>query len=522
MLTRHPHAPQPPLATPAPAPPVAWHVVLVPALVFVGLHLATNAGYGIFRDEYYYLACAKRLAWGYVDHPPLSIAVLAVWTAAFGDGAWSIRVLPTLSGGAVVVIAALIAAELGGRRSAQLLAAIAAGTTGVTAVLGGFYSMNALDLLFWAVAWWLVARLLRTGEPRLWVWLGATLGLGLMNKVGLLLFGASLAAALPFTPARRWLITRWPWIGGALAAVIIAPHVVWQTAHGWPTLEFIDAAQQHKIAAMTLPQYVGEVILEQHPPNVLVWLAGLGWLLTAASARRFRLLGLTAFLVLALLVVQASKPYYAAGVFPVLFAAGGCAWERWTSGRQRAGWAPAALAALLVLTWIPLLPMTYPVLSPARYMRWQRAIGIAPAASEAGHAAAEMPQHYSDRFGWEELAVAVSKAYEALPEADRPSAVVIAANYGQAAALEYWARRYTLPPVVSGHNNYFLWGPGDRRWDPALVVGYDEEDAREAYADVQEVARVSAPWALERNTVLVARGLTRPRNSVWPLLRRFI
>jgi dolichyl-phosphate-mannose--protein O-mannosyl transferase len=125
-------------------------MVLAPALVLVGLHLATNAGYGIFRDEYYYLACAKRLAWGYVDHPPLSIAVLAAWTAAFGDGMWSIRVLPTMSGGAVVVIAALIAAELGGRRSAQVLAAIAAGIAGVTAVRSGFYSMNAFDVLFWA------------------------------------------------------------------------------------------------------------------------------------------------------------------------------------------------------------------------------------------------------------------------------------------------------------------------------------------------------------------------------------
>ncbi len=522
MPTRDLDSSAPVPASALPRTPVAWALVLAPALVLVCLHLVTNAGYGMFRDEYYYLACAKRLDWGYVDHPPLSIAILAAWTTVFGDGAWSLRVLPTLCGGAVVVVAGLIAAELGGRRVAQLLAAIAIGTAGVTAVLTGFYSMNAFDVLLWALAWWLLARWLRTGEPRLWVWLGLVLGLALMNKVGILVLGVALAAALVLTPERRWLTTRWPWIGGAVAAVIFAPHVVWQVAHGWPSLEFIENAQRHKIAAMTLTQFLGEVVLEQHPPGAIVWLAGLAWLLVAPSARRFRLLGLSALFTLALLVVQASKPYYVAGVFPLLFAAGACAWDTWTREGRRTRQVPALLAAVLVASWVPLIPLAYPMLSPERFARWQQTLGIVPVASEPSHAAAELPQHYSDRFGWEELAIEVSKAYRSLPAEDRASSVVIADNYGQAAALEYWARRYELPPVVSGHNNYFLWGPGERPWEPALVVGYSEDQARDAYADVRPVAEVRAPWALQRSTVLVARGLKVPRESLWPRLRSFI
>lgn len=503
------------------ASPIAWSLLLVPATAHVLLHLATNGRYGMFIDEYYYLACARRLAWGYVDHPPLSIAVLKAWTSVFGDGVWSIGVLPTLCGGALVIIVGAIAAEFGGRRFAQLLAATAMAVAGVAAVITGFYSMNAIDLVVWATAWWLLARLLRTGEPRLWLWLGLVLGLGLMNKVGVLVFGLALVVSMTLTSERRWLWTRWPWIAGGIALAIFTPHLIWQATHGWPTLEFIENATSQKIVAMSVQQYFAEVLLEQHPANLVVWGFGVVWLLLSNDGRRFRLLGVAFITTIALLLAQASKPYYAAGAFPVALAAGGCAWERWTERHGRR-WARPVVLIALVATWAPLAPLAFPVLSPEGYVRWQEAVGIAPAAQEVGHRGASMPQHYADRFGWEEMAAAVSDAYRALLPEERAGSVVIATNYGRAAALEYWARKYDLPPVVSGHNNYWFWGPPDRPWSVAITVGIDEDDVRAAAEDVRQVAIVDAPWALSRHKVLVVRRLTRPRERIWERLRVFI
>lgn len=500
---------------------LAWGLLLVPATVHVLLHLSTNSRYGMFIDEYYYLACAKRLAWGYVDHPPLSIAVLAAWTSVFGDGVWSIRVLPALCGGALVVLVGATAAELGGRRFAQLLAATAVALAGVVAVITGFYSMNALDLLFWGVAWWLLARLLRTGEPRVWPWMGFVLGLGLLNKVGLLVLGPALLVSMALTSERRWLWTRWPWVAGGIALAIFVPHLLWQATHAWPTLEFVENAKRHKITVMPVHQYLAEMVLEQHPPNLLVWGAGVAWLLLAGDGRRFRLLGLAFVATIALLLAQASKPYYVAGAFPVALAAGGCAWERWTEPRARR-WARSVLLATLVATWLVFVPLAFPVLSPEGFARWQRVVGIAPAAQEVGHQGAAIPQHYADRFGWEEMAAAVSQAYRSLTPEERSACVVIAANYGRAAALEYWARKYDLPPVISGHNSYWFWGPGNRPWSVVITVGIDEDDVRASAADVRQAAVVDAPWALSRHQILVARGLTRSREQIWQGLRFFI
>ncbi|MEJ2720499.1 MAG: glycosyltransferase family 39 protein, partial [bacterium] len=214
-----------------PAQPVAWGLLLIPAAAQLLLHLLTNGRFGMFRDEYYYLACAARPAWGYVDQPPFSIWVLSAWTSVFGDSVQSIRVLPALCGSGLIVLTGATAAQLGGGRWAQMLAGLAATVGAAGLVICGSYSMNCFDLLFWLGAYYLLIRIARTGDGKWWLWLGLVLGLGLFNKIGLLTFGLALVIALLATRHRRYFTDRRLYLAGAIAMAFLVPYLVWNAAH---------------------------------------------------------------------------------------------------------------------------------------------------------------------------------------------------------------------------------------------------------------------------------------------------
>jgi 4-amino-4-deoxy-L-arabinose transferase-like glycosyltransferase len=489
-------------------------VVAIAAAVLIA-HLLTAGNYGIFRDEYYYLACSHRLDWGYVDHPPLSIWILAAVRAVLGDGILALRIVPAMCGSVLVVLASRIAARLGGGSFAQSLAALSMAIVGVVQVISGFYSMNAIDLVVWSGAWLILATWVAEPTTRRMAALGALLGLGLLNKIGVLVFGAALALALVSTPLRRKLASAGPWLGGTIALALFAPHVLWQQLNGWPTLEFIENAQRYKISAMPPLAFLGEIVLEQQPANLLLWAVGLGWLLFAARARPFRMLGWIVAIGMALLMLQRAKPYYAAGFFPVLLAAGACAWELWTEhGRSRM--LRPALVALLSAVGLLLMPFTLPVLPVHAYARWQAWTGIAPTPQEVGHTSA-LPQHYSDRFGWEELAREVARIAALLTPEERARVVIIARNYGEAGALEYWRERYDLPRVVSGHNSYFFWAPDELSLETVIVVGWNREEVAESFGHVERAGTLEHAWALEDGLPL---WIARRPLLTWPELRR--
>src|SRR5215468_4743111 len=226
-------------------------LVFATALVVVALQLATGWRYGLFRDELYYLACASHLDWGYVDHPPLSIGVLAGVRALLGDSLFALRIVPALLFGSLVWLAARLAREMGGGRFAQSLAALAVAIAPQYLALAGFYSMNAFDLVFWALGTPLVARLVRTNDLRLWRPLGVVIGLGLLTKISMLLFALGLAVAVLLTPLRRHLARRELWEGVALALVLASLYALWQLRHDWATVEFTRNAARYKNVALS-------------------------------------------------------------------------------------------------------------------------------------------------------------------------------------------------------------------------------------------------------------------------------
>jgi len=497
-------------------------LLLALAGVKLALHLGVNlfGGYGIFRDELYYLACASHPALGYVDQPPLSIWMLAGVRALLGDSLFAIRLLPAIAGAALVFVTGLLARELGGGRLAVSLAALCSLVAGFTLAVSSIWSMNIFDLLLVAVALLLLARLINREDHRLWIPLGVVLGLGLLNKVGVLWVGLGLFVGLLATRERRWLKTPWPWIAGALAAAIFTPFILWNATHDWAHLEFIRRAVEGKYAGLTAWSFLSGQLLIQNPVTLPVWLVGLGWLLFAPGGRRYRLLGivwLTACLVL--LANGHSKAEYLANVYPALFAAGGVAWERLLPDRRLA----RAAAVTVLLAGLVFAPFATPILPVETYVAYARALGVQPSTPE-GHELAELPQFYADMFGWREKAEAVAAVYHALPQQDQEKAVIFGHNYGRSGAIDYWADELGLPGAVGNHNSYWWWGPGDWTGEVAIVLGGDREDLERRFASVELAGRAPCRWCIpyERNLpIYVCRHLFLPVDELWRLAKHY-
>ena len=479
------------------------------ALGLVLLQALTAGHYGIFRDEFYYLMCADHLAWGYVDHPPLSIAVLAGWRALFGDGAAALRFLPALLNGWAALGAALLAREMGGRTLAQTTAALLVGFMPVALAFGGFFSMNPFDLGFWILVAWIVCRLL-AGGPRRWWWiLGTVFGLGLLNKYSLLFLGVGLGVGLLLSPLRKQVLSRTGVYAGLIALGFVLPHLVWQLVHGWPTVEFIRAAQEHKIVDFSPAAFWSEQMLMANPGFVPIALVGLVGLLFLPRLRTWRPLGI-AFVVVALwLTFSKAKPYYLAPAFPLIMAAGAVMLEYWVS-RWRLVFVATAAAVPLLLAGIGLAiaPLVIPLLSVENYLAYEQKLGLRPSDME-NNAVGALPQHFADRFGWPELAAAVVGVFNSLPAEDQDRCLIVAGNYGECGAINYFARGFGLPTAVSGHNSCWSWWPEEGTPEVVLVVGESRETLELFFEQVESGGRRTFQWAMpfERNlTVWVCRG----------------
>ena len=334
------------------------------------------------------------------------------------------------------------------------------------------------------------------------------------------MIGLGLAAGLVVTRERKWLATRWPWLGGTIAMALFLPYVVWNATHDWAHVAFIESAVTGKYSGLDAWTFLSGLALNMNPSTLPLWLSGLGWLLFARAGARYRILGVVwAAACLVLLANGHSKSGYLASAFAMLYAAGGVAWERWIPART----ALRAAAVAVVALGAALVPFATPILPVETYVRYAEALGIAPSTAE-GHELAELPQFYADMFGWEEKAAAVAEVFHALPEEERAVATIFAENYGRSGAIDYWSDEYDLPGAIGNHNNYWLWGPGDARGEVVIVLGGDRDDLAERFASVELAGVATCDYCIpyERDVPIhVARGLVVPIEELWPLIGHY-
>ncbi len=498
-----------------------WVVWVLP-VVTVLFHGASARGYGVFRDELYYYACGQHLDWGYVDHPPMVALFAALSGALFGPSYLALRFLSALAAGGTVLAAGETARRLGGGGWARLAAQLATALAPVFVALFGTYSMNGLEALLWAGMFAIAARALDGGAPRLWLAFGLLAGLALETKVSGLYLGAGLAVGL--VVARRWdlLRERRLWLGGGLALALFLPHLVWQALHDLPTLEFVANARARKIAALAPHEFVGAQLLQVGPVLFALAAAGAAWLLLARAARPFRALGWMALAVLAILALSTAKPYYFAPVWTLLFPAGAAAVEAWSAGRRQA--TLRATALLLIASTALLAPLAKPLLPVESYLRYAAAFGL-EAGSDENQEVGRLPQYFADMHGWRELAESVARVAATLPPEEREKACVVAQNYGQAGAIDFYRAELGLPPAISGHNSYWLWGPGDCSPEILLILGERREDHADDFESVELGGLHDCVDCMPYEDDLpiwIARGLKVPIADAWAGVRNYI
>jgi hypothetical protein len=488
-------------------------------------HIATNltGGYGFFRDELYYIACSEHMAWGYVDHPPLSIAILWLSRFLFGDTLFALRLLPAVSGALTVALTGLLTRHLGGDRYAQLLAATSVLVAPLMLGFHSVYSMNSFDILFWTLAFYLAAIILKNGSQKHFILLGCVLGLGLLNKISVLWLGMGLTVGLLCSPGRKLFLASGIWLAAALAFLLFLPHIIWQATHHFPTLEFIRNATSQKYAAASPWALLSQQIFNMNPAALLIWISGAFYFLTARPVKQFRVLPVTYLTVFLILCINRnSKSEYLGPMFPMLFSVGAVSFEKFIL-KYDWKWLKPVTLAMLMLSGVILAPFALALLPVETFINYSTLLGVTPSSSEKKEIS-ELPQHYADRFGWPEMVATIAEVYDTLTAAEKTKCVILANNYGEAGAIDFLGRQYNLPKAISGHNNYWLWGPRDADGSVIIHLGGSETAWKEDYAEVilADVFSHDLCMPYENNLpIWICRNRRSLLREDWPEFRHF-
>ncbi|MGB0118266.1 MAG: glycosyltransferase family 39 protein, partial [Terriglobales bacterium] len=492
-------------------PRLAVGVMASLCAVKVLLHIFTSVRhYGYFRDELYYLDMARHLDWGYVDAAPL-IAVYAKIALLMGGSLWALRILPALAGAALIALTMVIVRELGGGRYAQFFAGLCILLCPAVLSVDSLLTMNAFEPLFWMGCIWVIARILRTGDSRLWLWFGLLAGLGLENKHSTLSFGFAVTVALLLTGHRREFARRWIWIAGAIAVALFLPNIIWQIRHHFPTIEDLaNVRRDGKNVVLGPLAFVKEQIIDMHPVLLPVWVSGLVWFL---RDRRWRVLGLTFVVFFVLMDVAHGKNYYVFPIYPMLFAGGAVVIERWLG--TRAAWTRAAVVAVIVLAALPAIPLVTWMLPPERLLAYQNAIGFKPGKAEVKMESL-LPQPVADQFGWPEMVNEVAGIYNSLPLEQRAETGIWAGNYGEAGAINLFGPKLGLPRAYSRHQNHWYWGPPPQVYKNLIVIEWSLDDVRDNCTSFQAFNHYERFGMGEENTpIYLCRGVEFDIQKIW-------
>jgi hypothetical protein len=498
-------------------------VPLVAALVTLVIHLAGNPHYGFFRDELYFIICGFHPAFGYVDQPPIA-PLLAAGSQLFGNSIFLLRAIPAIFAAAGAYVTFLLVIELGGGAFAQILAAIAFFFANVLMSFGMKVGPDMVGLWLWPLAALYVLRIVKGGDPKLWLGVGAAIGFSLEAKYSVIFFAIALLAGLLLVPQRRVLASRWFFAGAALAVLIALPNFLWQAMHGFPMWELLRNGQQGKNLVASPALYLFQQLLLTNLFLSPVWIIGLVWLLRNRAAR---FLGYAYVVLTIMMIALGAKHYYAGNAYPILIGAGGVAIEAWTSRRL---WLQAGLVTVACIAGVFFLPFSLPVLSEEPMVRYAAFVGellhVKRSTMQTERLrTSTLPEDWADMHGWPELAGTVAQIYVALPPAEQRRAAIVANNYGEAAAIDFFGKPYGLPPALSGHNNYWLWGTHGYTGDVIIDVNGDCGAASHLFRTARLAARSNPPWVIsyEQNIpIMVCTGIKTPISTLWPKLRNYI
>jgi hypothetical protein len=495
-----------------------WYAAGAVALV----HLVANPHYGFFRDELYFIICGFHPQFGYVDQPPV-VPLSAAATQLFGHSLFLLRAIPALLAGAGAYVTCALVLEFGGAVFAQVLATLVYFFAPVLIAFGMKVGPDEIGLWLWPLMALLVLRIARGADARLWLGVGAIAGLCLESKYSVLFFLTALVIGLLLTAQRRSLWSWWALGGCAIAAAIALPNFLWQWHYGFPMWELLKNGQSGKNLVVGPLMYLLQEVLITNLFLAPVWIIGFFWLL---AKPQFRFLGYAYAVLIGLMIVFHGKHYYPADVYPIVIAAGAVPIESWT---KRLGGVRAVIAAYAVIFGLLFIPLELPVLSLSSLLAYQndvlaRMFPTLQGATETEHGRhAALPDDFADMQGWPQLAALVAREYKLLPPKLRAQAVVVAGNYGEAAAINFFQPGV---PVVSGHNQYWLWGYGKASGNVVLDASRSADcgASEHIFDHTRQLAVLKNPLAIsfEQNfRIMLCTGIRMPLAKLWPELKTY-
>lgn len=503
------------------------------ALGTLAVHLAFNHRFGYYRDELYFIDCARHLAWGYVDQPPFA-PLLAWLTAPIGYALWALRLLPALLAAGTVLLACCVARDLRGNGFAQALTGLTVALAPAFLGLGYALSTEVLSPIAWTALIYLAMRLVRTRDERLYLAIAAVVAIAMYAKYSIAACAIALAVALAITGKVKLLASRYLAVGVAFVVVALLPNAIWQIAHGLPMLGVLhgDQLNRHALAngvadesanlALNAAYFVATQIAYQNPFYLVVWIAGLVTLARGEAESEYRFIPVAYALLVGTIVVSIGRGYYMEGFYPTLLAAGSVAIERFVSARS-AGWRIGTLTAAAV-AGAAFAPLALPVLPLPAYMRYEIAIGLSRPMPPDGRHHLINPL-YADQLGWKAMTQTVAGAYWALPANVRPQTAIFADRYAYAAAIDFYGPPLGLPPVISPNNSYYLWGTRGYSGRSVLAVGAtDYPLLLHSFGSVVQVAvyRNDYRWILEGPLpIYLCTHPRAPLAAMWPSFKYY-
>ena len=492
------------------------------ALARLILYALAGSQYGYFRDELYYLACGEHPAWGYVDQPPLIGWMAWFLQHTLGTSIWVLRLLPALAGAATAIVAGLLAREFGGRRWAMFLASVSTVLVPVALELTHLFTMNAFDPLLWTCIAFLIVRISKTGNQRLWFAVGALAGITILNKYAVVFWLCGLLIGVLMTPLRRSLGQRWIWFGSAAAAAIALPNFLWQWQHQFPFLELMANVRQsgRDISLPPLSYLQAQAEMLGNVAPVLAILALVFFF--SKRGRPFRSLGWAYLVFLALMLALRGKMYYVAPVYPMMFAAG-AAWMESASRQRFWSWSMPALILAVIASGAIYAPTVLPILSVPSYLAYEERTGITQQKFE-NQLQGVLPQLYADMFGWQEIAETVGAYYRTLSPEEQKKTAIFANNFGEGGAIDFFGPRYGLPKAIGNHQNYWIWGPREYKGESLIVLGDgDVRNMQTKCASYTTIGSAKHPRSRPDEWIPIyhCRGFKWNLNEIWPEMKRF-
>jgi 4-amino-4-deoxy-L-arabinose transferase-like glycosyltransferase len=413
-----------------------------------------------------------------------------------------------------MILAALMARDMGGKRNAQILTAFTVFIAPVSLFGGTVIMYFAFDYLWWVLVAFFMVRLLTTDDPRYWLGIGAGIGLGMLTKYTMAFFVAGLIVSVPVTPARKYLKSKWLYLGAALALLIFLPNLIWQYQHDFIAFDYLSSIHARDVQWGRADDFLPEqLFLTTNPFSLPLWTVGLSLCLFYASMKRFRALGWMFIVTFVLFYLNKGRGYYTGPAYVMLLAAG-CVWfENWlgtlTANKRQLGfsvlWTTQVIGSVIGVILMKPIGAINATLWDIR-------------SDVSGDLFVEM-------VGWQEMTEQVFEIYRSLPESEKPNAVILAGNYGEAGALDLYGDEYGLPRIITGANTMWYRGYGEPEPETVIVVGFEGDYARYFFNSCEYSGTVKNSYNVKNEETIFHTGLylcrepRRPWSEMWQEMR---